>query len=75
MITGAVVLLGLIFVGIAGNNSRSALAAIAGVLLILGIPAAFVCATAALWRRLRRGNPDQSRQPVPLSHMPGERFD
>ena len=75
MITGTAVLLGLIFVGIAGNNSRSAFATTAGVLLLLGIPAAFVCATAALWRRLRRGKPDQSCQPASLGHMPGERFD
>jgi hypothetical protein len=59
MVAGVAVLLGLIFVGIAGNNSHSALATTAGLLLILGIPAAFVCATAALWRRLGRGKFDQ----------------
>lgn len=38
MIAGEAVFLGLIFVGIAGNSSRSALDAPAGALLILGIP-------------------------------------
>ena len=65
MIAGAVALLGVILAGIAGNNPHSALATTAGGLIILGIPAVLVCATATLWRRLRRGKRDEPRQPIP----------
>lgn len=65
MIAGAVALLGVILVGIAGNNPHSALATTAGGLIILGILAVLVCATAALWRRLRGGKRDAPGQPIP----------
>ena len=65
MIAGAVALLGVILAGIASNNPHSALATTAGGLITLGILAALVCATAALWRRLRKGKRDEPRQPIP----------
>ena len=65
MISGAVALLGVILAGIAGNNPHSALATTAGGLIMLGILAVLVCATEALWRRLRSGKRDEPRQPIP----------
>jgi hypothetical protein len=65
MISGAVVLLGVILAGVAGNNAHSALAVTAGGLIILGILAILVCATAALWHRLRRGQRSEPHQPIP----------
>jgi hypothetical protein len=65
MIAGAVALLGVILAAIAGNSRHSALATTAGGLIALGILAALVCATAALWRRLRKGKRNERRQPIP----------
>lgn len=65
MIAGAVVLLGVILAGAGGNKTHSALAVTGGGLIILGIPAVLICATAALWRRLRKGPRDEPRQPNP----------
>ena len=64
MIAGAVALLGVILAGIARQYPHSALATTAGGLIILGVLAIIVCATAALRRRLRRGQRDESRQPI-----------
>jgi hypothetical protein len=64
VIAAAVVLFGVILAGVADNNPHSAPAATAGALIILGILAVLICATAALWRRLRTSQRDESRQPI-----------
>jgi len=62
IIASVTVLLGAILVGVAGNNSHSALAGTAGALVFFGVLALLVCGAAALWRRFRGGKHDQ---PIP----------
>jgi hypothetical protein len=65
MIAGAVMILSVILIGIAGKNSHSALAETAAGFFTLGVLAALVCTIAALWRGLRKDRHDQPRKPIP----------
>lgn len=69
MIAGAATLLGVILAGVA--SPRSSLGAVAGGLILLGVLAAFVCATAALWRRLRRGHQEREGANAGANNDPG----
>ena len=51
---GTTAILGMAFAVAAGNHSKGGLAVAGGVLMILAIAVAVVCAVAGLWRRERQ---------------------
>jgi hypothetical protein len=78
MVSGAVVLVSFVLIGMAGTNSHSAPATTGGALIVLAILGAVVCTIAAISRRVRRGKhgvlgqvapagPNSSADPYPLS--------
>lgn len=70
IVSGAATVVGLILAGVAGSNSKSALATTAGGIITLAVIGILVFAVAALLKRRRRPRNEEARPSIPVSQGP-----